>query len=123
MIATRLAHPLRAGRQQHRFVDRLGRIIIATRLDTLGPILCHRMRGECDNRQLTASLDEVLNEHFQSSLVVSSNVDVAPPPNETHNIASLVSAMANFDPKTAGDTQIGGAQEENQSVALAAWVA
>jgi len=73
-------------------------------------------------RELTASLDDVLDGHFRSSLVASTDVDVSSQTNETHNIASLVSAMASFDPKAAGDTQIGGAQEENQNATLAAWV-
>ncbi|WOF72519.1 putative Ig domain-containing protein [Parvibaculaceae bacterium PLY_AMNH_Bact1] len=73
--------------------------------------------------QLSASLEEVLDNHFQSSLVVSSAGADGPQPSGTQNIASLVSAMAAFDPKVGGEAQINATDDNQQSPALAVWVA
>eukprot|EP00439_Symbiodinium_sp_Y106_P090069 s1_g2605.t1 len=73
--------------------------------------------------QLNASLDEVLNGHFQSSLVVSSDVGSGVEPTGEQNVAGLVSAMAAFDPKAGGEAQIGGTEDDQQMPAIAAWVA
>jgi len=73
--------------------------------------------------QLTASLDEVLDGHRQSSLVASSNDPVGSLPAGAQNISSLVSAMAAFDPKSGGESQINAPDDNQQAPALAAWVA
>ncbi len=73
--------------------------------------------------QLNASLEEVLDGHFQSSLVVSSDAEAGAQPTGEQNIAGLVSAMAAFDPKAGGDAQIGATDDDQQVPAIAAWVA
>ncbi len=72
--------------------------------------------------QLNASLDEVMATHFQSSLLVSSEPSGALVSDDGPNVSSLISAMASFDPKSAGDAQIGAVDEDTHVPALAAWV-
>ncbi len=73
--------------------------------------------------RLKASLEEVLEGHFQSSLLVASDTGAGPQPNGEQNIAGLVSAMAAFDPKTGGEAQINATEDDRQVPILTAWVA
>lgn len=73
--------------------------------------------------QLDASLEDVLNNNFQSSLVVQSTADTVSQPSGSQNIAGLVSAMAAFDPKAGGEAQINTPDDEHHAPAIAAWVA
>lgn len=73
--------------------------------------------------QLDASLEDVLNNTFQSSLVMQSTADTVSHPSGSQNIAGLVSAMAAFDPKAGGEAQINTPDDEHHAPAIAAWVA